>query len=137
MKKFKKSYIFVILLYVLITSIFLFLLFSKNDLGLNEFGGYYLINAGNIENNNIYKNGSLVIVEKTDIKKLKKNDEIILHKNIIYEKNELFIVSTVDKIKDDYFTIKNDNYHWNNKSIVGKVKNTYSNVGYIITLFDS
>ena len=139
MKKNKSKIIiiFITILYVVVSGGFLFFFFSKNDLGLNEVGNYYLINSGNIEKNNIYQKGSLVVVEKTDIKKLKKNDQVILHKNIIYEKNGLFVLSTVDKIKDDYFTIKNDNYHWNNKSIVGKVKNTYSNVGYIITLFDS
>ena len=105
MKKNKSKIIiiFITILYVVVSGGFLFFFFSKNDLGLNEVGNYDLINSGNIEKNNIYQKGSLVVVEKTDIKKLKKNDQVILHKNIIYEKNGLFVLSTVDKIKDDYF----------------------------------
>ena len=49
---------FIVVIYVLVSGFFLFFLFSKNDLGLNEIGNYYLINSGkkNIISNNWNKN---------------------------------------------------------------------------------
>ncbi len=140
MKKFFKILLWIIsIIYFLIVILVSILVIKENEYGITTFGNNYYVIINENSENDVYKNGNLVIVENKKIDELKESEEVFLYKS--NSNNEVNI--KIGKIKDinlesnpKYIIVDNDIGFYREDSILGIYKNQYNNIGKIINFLE-
>ena len=140
MKKFLKILLWIIsIIYFLIVILVSILVIKENEYGITTFGNNYYVIINENSENDVYKNGNLVIVENKKIDELKESEEVFLYKS--NSNNEVNI--KIGKIKDinlesnpKYIIVDNDIGFYREDSILGIYKNQYNNIGKIINFLE-
>ncbi len=140
MKKFFKILLWIIsIIYFLIVILISILVIKENEYGITTFGNNYYVIINENSENDVYKNGNLVIVENKKIDELKESEEVFLYKS--NSNNEVNI--KIGKIKDinlesnpKYIIVDNDIGFYREDSILGIYKNQYNNIGKIINFLE-
>ena len=140
MKKFFKILLWIIsIIYFLIVILISILVIKENEYGITTFGNNYYVIINENSENDVYKNGDLVIVENKKIDELKESEEVFLYKS--NSNNEVNI--KIGKIKDinlesnpKYIIVDNDIGFYREDSILGIYKNQYNNIGKIINFLE-
>lgn len=137
----KQSIIISMTIYLMMICFFSILVISKNNYGVTQFGNRIFISASS--NNKLYgyKEGDLIEIEKKNISELHDGDNVYIYKMQENEKKIDIINSQVQQVHDEYpnsyVILKNDNYRWEEKYIVGISRNIYPKMGYVMTALTS
>lgn len=137
----KQSIIISMTIYLMMICFFSILVISKNNYGVTQFGNRIFISASS--NNKLYgyKEGDLIEIEKKNISELHDGDNVYIYKMQENEKKIDIINSQVQQVHaeypNSYVILKNDNYRWEEKYIVGISRNIYPKMGYVMTALTS
>ncbi len=137
----KQSIIISMTIYLMMICFFSILVISKNNYGVTQFGNRFFISASS--NNKLYgyKEGDLIEIEKKNISELHDGDNVYIYKMQENEKKIDIINSQVQQVHaeypNSYVILKNDNYRWEEKYIVGISRNIYPKMGYVMTALTS
>ena len=118
-------------IFVLLLSIFILM---ENEYGISGTKNKSFIIINEINKNNNYNSGDLVIVKNKTFDEVVVGEEVFIYKsdskNIIYVEPSIITSKNED---NKYITIENDNGVWDEKLIIGTKKNVISKLGKIIS----
>ena len=139
MKKALGSILFV--LYAIIAITVTVLLLSYNDYNNSELGGYtvYIVKDDSLEPE--YKQGSILLIKKTNDRNVKSGDEILLYKVINSQQYEVVSRTLQEKTQQGshiIYAVENEESYANDY-FIGKTSDTVviEGWGYILNLLES
>lgn len=139
LKKTKHLIAILVVLYAIITISFISVNIMRNKYGIVEINNKMYLSINRDDLNKNYKKGDLLIVRKTPIEDIEKDNLVIVSKKEVYKKNISIIIGKVNNIykNEQEITLKNDYTHWKEKDIVGKITKKIHFLGYIFDIITS
>ena len=129
--------------YIIIVVIVTVCLLNYNEYGVTEIGAYTLITVENSELEPAFKNGDLLIVEKSDNSSIKKGDDIFFYEKDIEKKTVIINLAEVLAVREittseSTYTIEGD-YEYSSEYVIGSTKDTrvFHDLGAILSLLES